>query len=58
MVNTRAQVEAMSMDELKEELLKYMDLSSQIQSISDKLDELSTKHSQVISELAVSKKCT
>ena len=56
-IKTRAQLAEMTKDELAEELLQYMDLSSQIKSISDKLDELTSKHSQVISELAVSKKC-
>ena len=39
-VKTRAQIEAMTKEELKEELLECYDLKNQIKLISDKLDNM------------------
>ena len=56
MVKTRAQIEAMTKEELKEELLECFDITNQIILISDKLDDMSSNYNKVLSKLAVSKK--
>ena len=57
MVFTRSQTENMSRDELIEELLKLLDVSSKLSELTEKFDDFVSKHDKVYSELQISRNC-
>ena len=57
MVFTRNQTENTSWDELVEELLKLLDVSSKLSELSEKLNDFMSKHDKVYPELWISRNC-
>ena len=57
MVFTRSQAENMSRDELVEELLKLLDVSTKLSELTEKFNDFVSKHDKIYSELQISRNC-
>ena len=57
MVFTRSQTENMSRDELVEELLKLLDVSTKLSELTEKFNDFVSKHDKIYSELQISRNC-
>ena len=57
MVFTRSQTENISRDELVEELLKLLHVSLKLSEVTEKFNDLVSKHDKVYSELQISIIC-
>ena len=57
MVFTRSQTENMSRDELVEELLKLLDVSTKLSELTEKFNDFVSKHDKIYPELQISRNC-
>ena len=57
MIFTRSRTESISRDELFEELLKVLDLSSKFSDVTEKFNDIVPKHNKVYSELQILRNC-
>ena len=57
MVFTRSQAENMSRDELVEELLKLLDVSTKLSELTEKFNDFVSKHDKIYPELQISRNC-
>ena len=57
MVLTRAQVDNLSREELIEELLKFSDITDQLNGLNSRFEDFIKKYNKLNSELLISKNC-